>query len=314
LEPSRHLHQSSILAASNTANTKTTATTTQTSSSTTTTTTPPKTKSGKQPFYDPNFKPKSFASKFRGPPSQYKKPFRDEENVHQPWAPTIDQLPNAPPSFLPYKKPIPTGPNRILAPKSYRRRAISESRAHFMSAEEYARSKFPFPAPIVTKIPLAIRPLETGDVMRMLRKQEIDRVQKEYPSHRDPFVTGDRICVTRYVSLMDRSKVERIYGRVIARKGSKSLTASFTLRNIKLGEPFEITMPLWAPQILRIDLLEKGSSNLHPHVKMYWLRRGEIRDYETHLRTSIPKSATEVREGFSVADLIAKKKALKKTQ
>ena len=163
-----------------------------------------------------------------------------------------------------------------------------------MSHEEFQRCRQPFPYPVVSKLPLTHRALSPASLLQQLQREEQARLMRTYPSHRDAFKTGDRICLTKYISLADKAKVERIFGLVIARHGGSGLNAMFTLRNAKLDEAFELQFPLWSPFIVRIDLLEPSSFR-HDRQKMYWIRDRDRREWETHLTEVLPKTAEQKR-------------------
>jgi len=185
-------------------------------------------------------------------------------------------------------------PPPLFSRITLRRNALKKASPWYMSHAEYQRARRPFPAPVVSKLPLSHRSLSPYTLINLLQHQEKQRILVEYPSHRDRFVTGDRICVTKYISLSDKTKVERVYGFVIARHGGKSLNASFTIRNIKLGEAYEIQYPLYSPFIIRIDLLTKGPHNKRhgqSRAKMYEMRYRDKKEYETFLTDPLPKTA-----------------------
>ena len=185
-------------------------------------------------------------------------------------------------------------PPPTLSRKTLRRQSLARASPHYMSHEEFQRCRRPFPAPVVTKLPLTHRALSPHSLLQQLQREEQARLMRDYPSHRDDFRTGDRICITKYVSLSDRAKVERVFGLVIARHGGRGLNAMFTVRNVKLEEAFELQFPLWSPFIVRIDLLERAAGG-HERAKMYWVRDRDRKEWETHLTETLPKTAEQRR-------------------
>ena len=180
--------------------------------------------------------------------------------------------------------------------KTLRKQRLARLTPHYMSHEEYQRCRRPFPAPVVTKLPLSHRAPSVHSLRQQLEREEQARILTSYPSHRDSFHTGDRVCVTKYVSLSDRQKVERVTGLVIARNGGRGLNAMFTVRNVKLEEAYEIQFPLYSPFIVRIDVLErrKGRSGVG-RAKIFHVRDRDRREYETVLTDVLPKTADGVR-------------------
>ena len=182
----------------------------------------------------------------------------------------------------------------VYSPRTLRRQEQKRQNAHYMSAEEFFRARYPFPAPVFTKLPLAYRSPSPAMLIRLLRQEEKQRIINETPSHRDRFVTGDRIAVTRYVSLTDKAKVERVYGRVIERRGDHALTASFVIRNSKAGEAYDMRIPLYSPFIVRIDVLERGPKRF-VRLKQREIRQMAPAEYETAIKVALPRTAAEKR-------------------
>lgn len=171
-----------------------------------------------------------------------------------------------------------------------KRQALAQSKPYYMDKDEFQRSRCPFPAPVVSKLPLTHRALSPASIMQQLQHEELHRVKATHPSHRDKFQTGDRICVTKYISLSDKTKIERVNGLVMSRHGGQGINARFTVRNVKLDETFELQMPLWSPFIVRIDVLERGPRR-YERRKQHFMRQRERSHYETVLREVLPKNA-----------------------
>ena len=207
-------------------------------------------------------------------------------------------------------------PPPTFSPKTLRKQHLARLSPHYMSHEEYQRCRRPFPAPILTKLPLSHRAPSLHTLRHTLQLEEQHRISTHYPSHRDTFHTGDRICVTKYVALSDRQKVERVTGLVVSRHGGAGVNAMFTVRNVKLEEAYEIQFPLWSPFIVRIDVLErrKGRSGVG-RAKMYHVRDRDRKEYETVLKDVLPKTADGVRvyaKGSPMALRMEKEKNEKK--
>lgn len=180
-------------------------------------------------------------------------------------------------------------PNRNWSPKTLRRRSISQSRSTYMNHEEFQAARRPWPFPVLTKLPVELRPLNGDLLMRTLQREEQVRMDANYPRHIDRFVCGDRVCVTKYLSLSDKSKIERLSGVVISTSRLNTLDGRFIIRNTRLDEPVEMNIPLWSPFIIRIDLLQRGEKRF-PRRKMLWIRKQDRNAYETILSETLPKT------------------------
>jgi ribosomal protein L19 len=92
--------------------------------------------------------------------------------------------------------------------------------------------------------------------IRILEQEEIARIHKEHPREVEEFRAGDKIKVTKYLSLQS-DKTEVVRGMVLARNKGTRLNATFTLINRRLGDVFELTLPLHSPFITKIEVMDK---------------------------------------------------------
>jgi|TARA_B110000438_G_scaffold88146_1_gene87638 large subunit ribosomal protein L19 len=72
------------------------------------------------------------------------------------------------------------------------------------------------------------------------------------------FSSGDTVAVDVRVREGNKERVQRYEGVVIARHGSKSLDASFTVRKITNGVGVERIFPLHSPMIASLDVKRRG--------------------------------------------------------
>ena len=87
---------------------------------------------------------------------------------------------------------------------------------------------------------------------------------KSYPS----FGAGDTIKVHLKVKEGEKERIQVFEGVCIAKKNA-GLNSSFTVRKISYGEGIERVLPLFSPQIDKIELVKSGSVR---RSKLYYLR------------------------------------------
>ena len=87
---------------------------------------------------------------------------------------------------------------------------------------------------------------------------------KSYPS----FNAGDTLKVHLKVKEGEKERIQVFEGVCIAKKNA-GLNSSFTVRKISYGEGIERVLPLFSPQINKIELVKSGSVR---RSKLYYLR------------------------------------------
>ena len=87
---------------------------------------------------------------------------------------------------------------------------------------------------------------------------------KSYPS----FGAGDTVKVHLKVKEGEKERIQVFEGVCIAKKNA-GLNSSFTVRKISYGEGIERVLPLFSPQIDKIELVKSGSVR---RSKLYYLR------------------------------------------
>jgi len=113
-------------------------------------------------------------------------------------------------------------------------------------------------------------------LMSTLRKEEIVKIENEWPRHVEPFRSGDKIQITKYLTLDRDNKFEIIKGTCIGRS-SKTLESYFRIINYKIDAMYEMNIPLWSPFIQKIEVLEKGKG--YRQSKLYYLKDREYKEY-----------------------------------
>ena len=88
---------------------------------------------------------------------------------------------------------------------------------------------------------------------------------KSYPN----FSAGDTVKVHLKVKEGEKERIQVFEGVCIAKKNA-GLNSSFTVRKISYGEGIERVLPLYSPQINKIELVKSGSVR---RSKLYYLRK-----------------------------------------
>ena len=88
---------------------------------------------------------------------------------------------------------------------------------------------------------------------------------KSYPN----FNPGDTLKVHLKVKEGEKERIQIFEGVCIAKKNA-GLNSSFTVRKISYGEGIERVLPLFSPQINKIELVKTGSVR---RSKLYYLRK-----------------------------------------
>ena len=105
--------------------------------------------------------------------------------------------------------------------------------------------------------------------MNILEKYEKSQLKnltsdKSYPE----FNAGDTIKVHLKIKEGEKERVQVFEGICIAKKNA-GLNSAFTVRKISYGEGIERVIPLFSPQISKIELVKSGAVR---RSKLYYLR------------------------------------------
>ena len=106
--------------------------------------------------------------------------------------------------------------------------------------------------------------------MNTLEKYEKSQLKnltsnKSYPE----FNAGDTIKVHLKIKEGEKERVQVFEGVCIAKKNA-GLNSAFTVRKISYGEGIERVIPLFSPQISKIELIKSGDVR---RSKLYYLRK-----------------------------------------
>lgn len=83
------------------------------------------------------------------------------------------------------------------------------------------------------------------------------------------FNIGDTVRVHFRIVEGEKERIQVYEGVVIARNGSESATATFTVRRVAFGEGVERVFPLHSPRIAKVDVVREGRVR---RAKLYYLR------------------------------------------
>lgn len=83
------------------------------------------------------------------------------------------------------------------------------------------------------------------------------------------FNVGDTVRVHFRIVEGEKERIQVFEGVVIARKGSESPNATFTVRRVSFNEGIERVFPLHSPRVEKIQITREGSVR---RAKLYYLR------------------------------------------
>lgn len=104
------------------------------------------------------------------------------------------------------------------------------------------------------------------NILESIEKEQISKLMegKNIPN----FKPGDTLKVHTKVKEGDRERIQIYEGVCIARKND-GLNSSFTVRKISFGEGVERVLPLYSPNIAKIEVIRIGKVR---RSKLYYLR------------------------------------------
>lgn len=112
-------------------------------------------------------------------------------------------------------------------------------------------------------------------LMSCLRKEEKLKIATNWPREVETFKAGDKIKVTKFVTLARDSKLEVIKGMCIGRS-NKGIESYFRIINYKIDVMYEMNIPLWSPFIKSIEVLHHGNFKRR---KAYFMKARPWQEY-----------------------------------
>mgnify|MGYP000005016315 FL=1 len=128
--------------------------------------------------------------------------------------------------------------------------------------------------------------------MNTLEKFEKDQLENLKANKNFPkFNPGDTVKVHLKVKEGEKERIQIYEGVCIAKKNA-GINSSFTVRKISYGEGIERVLPLYSPQIEKIELVKSGDVR---RSKLYYLRgrsgkSARIAEKNTYNQTTSEKS------------------------
>ena len=152
--------------------------------------------------------------------------------------------------------------------------------------------------------------------MNTLEKFEKGHLKELQSDNKLPkFSSGDTIKVHLKVKEGEKERIQVFEGVCISKKNA-GLNSSFTVRKISYGEGIERILPLFSPQINKIEVVKVGSVR---RSKLYYLRKRSgksARIAEKNILTQNSNSNTQNKEtnpkadGFNSKEIKASQKPL----
>eukprot|EP00457_Paulinella_chromatophora_P010946 gb/GEZN01011065.1/.p1 GENE.gb/GEZN01011065.1/~~gb/GEZN01011065.1/.p1 ORF type:complete len:264 (-),score=40.08 gb/GEZN01011065.1/:304-1095(-) len=100
------------------------------------------------------------------------------------------------------------------------------------------------------------RPVKNKYLIKLLKREEQEKIESKWPRHIEPFKTGDKIWIYMRVGLHTEGQ-EIQKGTVISMRGKGNYDSNFTILNWIGRSTYEMQFPLWMPQIKKIINVEK---------------------------------------------------------
>ncbi|MCX5772452.1 MAG: 50S ribosomal protein L19 [Candidatus Hydrogenedentes bacterium] len=109
------------------------------------------------------------------------------------------------------------------------------------------------------------------------------------------FNVGDTVRVHFRIVEGEKERIQVFEGVVIARKGSESANATFTVRRVSFNEGIERVFPLHSPRVEKVLVTREGSVR---RAKLYYLRErsGKAARVKAKGRSAIAKDAAQAGE------------------
>lgn len=145
-----------------------------------------------------------------------------------------------------------------------------------LSEEEYRKMK----SEGIPKAPMRERAPSVYRLMKQVRYDELQRMKHHVLKNRhieNGFRAGDRVQITKYVSLSNHSKFETIKGMCLGRF-NKGLDSHFSILNNKEETTFEMKVPLYSPWVKDIKILKRGNIKTST---CWYMRDRPINEFQT---------------------------------
>ena len=145
------------------------------------------------------------------------------------------------------------------------------------------------------------------NILENYEKNQIEKLSagKSHPT----FNPGDTLKVHLKAKEGEKERIQVFEGVCIAKKNA-GINSSFTVRKISYGEGIERVLPLFSPQISKIELAKQGDVR---RSKLYYLRQRSGKSARISEKNTFTKNDTNLSENKKTNDTSSDKKAIDKS-
>jgi large subunit ribosomal protein L19 len=145
------------------------------------------------------------------------------------------------------------------------------------------------------------------NILENYEKNQIEKLSAGKPHPK--FNPGDTLKVHLKVKEGEKERIQVFEGVCIAKKNA-GINSSFTVRKISYGEGIERVLPLFSPQISKIELAKQGDVR---RSKLYYLRQRSGKSARISEKNTFTKNDTNLSENKKTNDTPSDKKAIDKS-
>ena len=145
------------------------------------------------------------------------------------------------------------------------------------------------------------------NILENYEKNQIEKLSTGKPHPK--FNPGDTLKVHLKVKEGEKERIQVFEGVCIAKKNA-GINSSFTVRKISYGEGIERVLPLFSPQISKIELAKQGDVR---RSKLYYLRQRSGKSARISEKNTFTKNDTNLSENKKTNDTSSDKKAIDKS-
>ena len=146
------------------------------------------------------------------------------------------------------------------------------------------------------------------NILENYEKNQIERLStgKSHPK----FNPGDTLKVHLKVKEGEKERIQVFEGVCIAKKNA-GINSSFTVRKISYGEGIERVLPLFSPQISKIELAKQGDVR---RSKLYYLRQRSGKSARISEKNTFTKNDTNLPDNKKTNEVPSDIKAIDKSK
>ena len=118
------------------------------------------------------------------------------------------------------------------------------------------------------------------------------RATKQFPDMQ----VGDVVKIFRKIKEGSKERLQAFQGTIIAMRGGQSSSPTMTVRKVSLGVGVELVLPLYSPQIDRIEFVKRTRTR---RAKLYFVREKSVRVLSRKLKEVKMKKIVVPEEGMA---------------